>query len=163
MNEISEPMTPEEEERLLEMWSGSVAVRKFMPPGFPTIVTLCGSTRFKDHYEQANADEADAGKIVLSVSRFVHRDGLEMSSDMKKRLDELHLRKIDLSDEILVINPEVIVCGLCGKPTRLYTELADDTECCRSRIYRKEKYVGESTRNEIAYAERTGKKVRYRF
>jgi len=156
-------MTPGQEQKILEMWRSSVRVRDFLPPGFPTIVTLCGSTRFKEDYDRANAEEADAGRIVISVSRFGHRDGLEMSGDLKSRLDELHLRKIDLADEILVINKDTIVCELCGKPTRLYTELSGETECCRTRRWHRDKYVGESTRREIAYAERTGKRVRYLY
>ena len=74
------------------------------------IVTLCGSTRFKDQFLESGDEE-------------VWKPGT------KEMLDDMHLRKIDLADEIFVIN----VGG----------------------------YIGESTRREIAYAEKTGKKVRY--
>jgi len=80
----------------------------------PKIVCLCGSTRFKDAYEKAMRDETLAGKIVLSVGLFGHIEGLDMASDTKKMLDELHLRKIDLADEVLVIN----VGGYVGESTK---------------------------------------------
>ena len=38
----------------------------------PTIVCLCGSTRFYDTFQQANFDETMAGKIVLSVGFYPH-------------------------------------------------------------------------------------------
>ncbi len=100
----------------------------------PTIVCLCGSTRFTDAYHAANLHETLAGNIVLSVGCDFKSDtdlllaGVLTPAD-KERLDELHLRKIDMCDEILVIN----VDG----------------------------YIGQSTSREIAYAEIHNKRVRY--
>jgi hypothetical protein len=71
----------------------------------PKIVTLCGSTRFKADFEQVAAVETLAGRIVLTVGVFGHADGFEPRPEVKDALDALHLRKIDLADEILVINP----------------------------------------------------------
>ena len=68
------------------------------------IVCLCGSTKFKEEYIKANRDETLKGNIVLSVGLFGHVEGLDMDSDTKKMLDELHLAKIDLADEILILN-----------------------------------------------------------
>jgi len=74
-------------------------------PNIPRIVCLCGSTRFKDEFIQANKDETLKGNIVLTVGLFGHHEpNFDMSSDMKLMLDELHKRKIDLANEILVIN-----------------------------------------------------------
>lgn len=70
----------------------------------PVVVCLCGSTRFKDAYIQAARNETLDGKIVLSVGLFGHEEGLDMDGPTKKMLDELHLRKIDLADEVLVLN-----------------------------------------------------------
>lgn len=70
----------------------------------PTIVCLCGSTRFKLAFMEAARTESLAGKIVLTVGQFSHADKIDIGEDAKKRLDELHLRKIDMADEILVIN-----------------------------------------------------------
>lgn len=70
----------------------------------PKIVCLCGSTRFKKEYERAVWEEGLAGKIVLSVCAYVHADKIYITEEQKRKLDELHFRKIDLADEILVIN-----------------------------------------------------------
>jgi len=71
----------------------------------PTIVCLCGSTKFKDEFIQANRDETLKGNIVLTVGLFGHHEpNFDMSSEMKVMLDELHKRKIDLADEVLIIN-----------------------------------------------------------
>lgn len=95
----------------------------------PTIVCLCGSTRYKDHFARAGFHETLAKRIVLSIGCDAKSDNeLKITDEMKKQLDELHLRKIELADEVLIID----VDG----------------------------YVGESTRNEIAHAERLGKKLR---
>jgi hypothetical protein len=71
----------------------------------PTIVCLCGSTKFREQFMIANYLETMLGRIVLSVGFFMHTDNsVKISSVDKLRLDELHLRKIDLSDEVLCIN-----------------------------------------------------------
>jgi hypothetical protein len=78
------------------------------------IICLCGSTRFRSAFELANMHETLKGNIVISVglfghgdhpdgSRFLTADG-NMDHETKKMLDELHFCKIDLADEILVIN-----------------------------------------------------------
>lgn len=103
----------------------------------PTIVCLCGSTRFKDAFAAENERLTLEGRIVLSVGSFSRSTPEEASRgifagctvEQKRALDELHLRKIDLADEVLVLN----VGG----------------------------YVGESTRREIAYARSKGKPVAF--
>jgi len=107
-----------------------------MVGGYP-VITLCGSTRFKDAFEQANKRLTLEGNIVISVGLFGHSGDSEVWEGMdedtltatKLMLDDMHKRKIDLADEIFVIN----VGG----------------------------YVGSSTRSEIAYAKSQGKPVRY--
>ena len=101
------------------------------------IVTLCGSTRFKDEFMEAQKKLTLQGNIVISVGLFGHAGDSEvwegMSEDTLTRtkimLDDMHKRKIDLADEIFVIN----VGG----------------------------YIGESTRSEIEYAKKTGKTINY--
>lgn len=97
----------------------------------PKIVCLCGSTKFKQEFEEANVRETFNEHVVLSVCCFAHADNLWslITPEMKSKLDELHKRKIDLADEILVLN----VGG----------------------------YIGDSTKSEIAHAIKTGKKVRW--
>jgi len=77
----------------------------------PTVVTICGSMRF--HMEQLGAaqDETLRGNIVLMGFVDTHNIAAQ---EFKPMLDELHLRKIDMSDEILVVN----IGGYIGESTR---------------------------------------------
>ena len=70
----------------------------------PEIVTLCGSTKFKEQYLEMQKSLTLEGKIVLSCGLFNHADGETLTETQKEMLDELHLRKIDLSDSIYVID-----------------------------------------------------------
>lgn len=101
------------------------------------VITLCGSTRFKDAFMEAEKRLTLDGNIVISVGLFGHSGDNEVWEGMdedtltktKLMLDDMHKRKIDMSDEIYVIN----VGG----------------------------YIGDSTRSEIEYAKRTGKDIQY--
>lgn len=86
----------------------------------PTVVCLCGSTRFKDAYIAQNERLTLEGKIVLSVGLFGHGRPVPLTDAEKAKLDALHLRKIDLADEILVLN----VGGYIGDSTRREIEYA---------------------------------------
>lgn len=68
------------------------------------IITLCGSTRFKDEYEAVAKDLALQGHTVLSVNLFAHADNIELTQEQKIRLDNAHKQKISISDAIYVIN-----------------------------------------------------------
>ena len=83
-------------------------------------VCLCGSTRFKEQFEEATKVETRAGNIVLTVGFFGHADGIELSRKEKARLDALHMMKILESDEILVID----VDGYIGESTEREIEFA---------------------------------------
>ena len=101
------------------------------------VITLCGSTKFKDEFLKAQKDLTLKGNIVISVGLFGHSGDFEVWENMdegtltktKEMLDDIHKRKIEMADEIFVIN----VNG----------------------------YVGDSTKSEIEYAIKTGKKVNY--
>lgn len=94
------------------------------------VITLCGSTRFKEKFLEEQKRLTLEGNIVISVGLFGHSGDNEVWNEgTKEMLDDMHKRKIDMADEIFVIN----VGG----------------------------YIGESTRSEIEYAEKTGKAVRY--
>ncbi len=69
------------------------------------IITLCGSTKFKSVFEREMARLTLEANIVLSVGLFGHETGMDMNSDTKRMLDKMHFKKIDLADEIFVINP----------------------------------------------------------
>ena len=101
------------------------------------VITLCGSTRFKDEFMETQKRLTLQGNIVISVGLFGHSGDNEVWENMdegtltktKEMLDDMHKRKIDMADEIFVIN----VNG----------------------------YIGESTKSEIEYAKKHGKKVNY--
>lgn len=101
------------------------------------VITLCGSTRFKEEFLQAQKELTLKGNIVISVGLFGHSGDSEVWEKMdegtltktKQMLDDMHKRKIDMADEIFVIN----VGG----------------------------YIGESTKSEIEYAKAHNKKVKY--
>ena len=94
------------------------------------VITLCGSTRFKDEFLEAQKRLTLEGNIVISVGLFGHSGDEEVwTPGTKEMLDNMHKRKIDMADAIYVIN----VGG----------------------------YIGSSTRSEIEYAEKNGKKVMY--
>lgn len=78
------------------------------------IVCLCGSTRFKDAFLEASKRETLAGKIVVSVGWFAHADSDKPTAEQKRELDELHLDKIDLAHEVLILN----VGGYIGESTQ---------------------------------------------
>ncbi|WP_433267257.1 hypothetical protein ACQPZF_00965 [Actinosynnema sp. CS-041913] len=99
--------------------------------GRPRIVCISGSMRFEEQMRVAAVEESLAGRIVLMPHVNTTRPlpvSLPAGCDPKPGLDTLHLAKIDLADELLVIAPGG--------------------------------YIGESTREEIAYAHRQGKPVR---
>lgn len=79
----------------------------------PVIVCLCGSTRFMYEFYEANMRETLAGKIVLSVGMSPKGD-CKPTDEQKIALDVLHKQKIDLADEVLILN----VRGYVGDSTR---------------------------------------------
>lgn len=85
------------------------------------IITLCGSTRFRDEFTAAQKRLTLEGNIVISVGLFGHSGDSEVWDEgTKEMLDDMHLRKIDLADEIFVINPG----GYIGSSTRKEIEYA---------------------------------------
>lgn len=98
------------------------------------VITLCGSTKFKDDFMREQKRLTLEGNIVISVGLFGHSGDNEVWENMddgtltktKEMLDDMHKRKIDMADEIFVIN--------------------------------KNGYIGSSTRSEIDYAIKLVKK-----
>ena len=77
------------------------------------VITLCGSTRFKEDFERVNKELTLAGNIVISVGCFGHA-GDVFTNEQKVMLDDIHKRKIDMADAIYVINKD----GYIGSSTR---------------------------------------------
>lgn len=85
------------------------------------VITLCGSTRFKEEFIKAQKDLTLQGNIVISVGLFGHSGDNEVwTDDTKEMLDDMHKRKIDMADEIFVIN----VNGYIGESTKSEIEYA---------------------------------------
>ena len=99
-------------------------------PDRPEIVCLCGSTRFVDEMRAANRDLTFAGAIVVAPGVFPRGEDHEadelITHEQKAALGALHLRKIDLADRVLVVNPggyigqstsrEIAYARAAGKP-----------------------------------------------
>ena len=87
---------------------------------FP-VITLCGSTRFKEQYLEAQKRLTLEGNIIISVGLFGHSgDDETWEPGIKEMLDNMHKRKIDMADAIYVIN----VGGYIGESTRSEIEYA---------------------------------------
>lgn len=80
----------------------------------PKVVCLSGSTRFFAEFAATNLEYTLRGYIVLSVGCDTKQDGdLNLDSSTKRMLDRLHMYKIDLADELVVINKD----GYIGSST----------------------------------------------
>lgn len=85
------------------------------------VITLCGSTRFKDAFMEMQKCLTLEGNIVISVGLFGHSGDEEVwTPGTKEMLDDMHRAKIDMVDEIFVIN----VGGYIGSSTRSEIEYA---------------------------------------
>jgi hypothetical protein len=98
-------------------------------------VCLVGSSRFMDTHVEVLRTLTLCGCIVLPMGLYGHWEMLDMDGPVKKMLDMLHLDKIDVSDAVFVVNP----------PTAA----------------RPKGYIGESTANEIRYAQENLKLIMY--
>ena len=88
------------------------------------VITLCGSTKFKEQYLEAQKQLTLEGNIVISVGLFGHSGDDEVWTEgTKAMLDDMHKRKIDMADEIFVIN----VGGYIGESTRSEIQYAIET------------------------------------
>ncbi len=86
------------------------------------IVTLCGSTKFKLLFEEINRNFTLEGKIVLQPGCFAHYDNIIITEEQKIKLDELHKKKILLSQFIYVINEG----GYIGTSTQSEIDFANE-------------------------------------
>ena len=101
----------------------------FIMHGRYKVVTLCGSTRFKDDFYRVQKELTLEGNIVISVGLFGHSGDDEVwTAGTKEMLDDMHFSKIDMADEIFVVNQggyvgestarEISYALSCGKPVR---------------------------------------------
>lgn len=86
-----------------------------------SVITLCGSTKFKDDFIAVQKQLTLEGKIVLSLGLFGHSGDNEIFNDgVKAMMDDMHRQRIDMSDEIFVINKG----GYIGSSTKSEIEYA---------------------------------------
>jgi len=99
---------------------------------FPPVVCVCGSTRFTGEFNRQRKELTERGEIVLSIevvaTQAREHDPQHCDPALKARLDELHKRKIDLADYVLVLNvgryidestrSEIAYATAHGKPVR---------------------------------------------
>lgn len=109
----------------------------------PVVVCLCGSTRFRKLFEEMNHRETLLGHIVLSVGCF------QAEEYAKPALDVLHKRKIDMAQEVLVLDGPRDFCINCGVWE------------CAAHGGSPRPYIGESTASEVEYAVARDKRMRY--
>ena len=84
------------------------------------VVTLCGSTRFKDDFMRVQKELTLKGFIVISPGIFSHSDNELYSQNIKEMLIDMHKRRMDMCDEIYVINKN----GYIGNSTKHEIEYA---------------------------------------
>lgn len=83
----------------------------------PEVVCLCGSLRFAVEMIAASDQLALEGSIVLTpafLTAVDNGDRPALSAEEREALGELHLRRIDLADRVLVVNPG----GYLGESTQ---------------------------------------------
>ena len=92
-------------QQLININNYNCCVSDFITKTKYKIITLCGSTKFKDKFIEIQKKLTLEGKIVISVGCFGHSGDDEVWNDnTKEMLDNMHKAKIDLADEIFVIN-----------------------------------------------------------
>jgi hypothetical protein len=77
-----------------------------------TVITLCGSRRFREEFERLDAELTLAGHVVLAPTAL--DPSTELDASERARLGRIHLQKIAMSDEIIIVN----VGDYVGESTR---------------------------------------------
>lgn len=83
-----------------------------------TVITLCGSKRFRDEFERLEVELTLAGHVVLTPTAL--DPSTELDAEERARLGRVHLHKIAMADEVLILN----VGGYLGESTRREIEHA---------------------------------------
>lgn len=83
-----------------------------------TVVTLCGSMRFHEEFERLDSELTLAGHVVMSPAAL--DPSTELDAEDRARLGRVHLQKVAMADEVLVVN----VGDYVGETTRREIEHA---------------------------------------
>jgi hypothetical protein len=101
-------------------------IRRFHGPR-PPIICLCGSTRFISTWNHYRQWLTYCGYIVLAIeivtAQTTSTDPQHTNHGLKRQLDDLHKRKIDLADQVLILN----VGGYIGPSTQTEIDYARRT------------------------------------
>lgn len=76
----------------------------------PKVVCLCGSLRFQRLFDSERRRLTAQGVVVLGPEEVDE----ELTPSMRATLGELHLRRIDLADEVRIVSED----GYVGSATR---------------------------------------------
>lgn len=95
---------------------------KFLKNKHTKIITICGSSKFKEEILKVNEDLTMQNYIVFIDGVFEHTDNIIISPEEKQQLDALHKEKILISDAIYVVNKD----GYIGESTKSEIEFAKD-------------------------------------
>lgn len=78
------------------------------------VITLCGSTKFIKEFRESEAMLTRKGFAVISPLLFEQDKSREISKEEATLFGRIHFKKIDISDEIFVID----VDGYIGESTK---------------------------------------------
>lgn len=92
--------------------------------GKAKIVAIIGSSKFKAQQLGVAQRETLRGKIVLLPGFWHHVDMVPISDRQKQQIDDLTLAKIDMADEVIVVN----VNGYVGASTQRGIDYAKSTD-----------------------------------
>lgn len=104
--------------------------------GFPEIVCLCGSTRFWRTFQEASLKLTMESKIVLSIGAASGTDDQHFGNLPKEEYDRIKAELDRLHFRKIELANRILVLNVDG-------------------------YIGESTRNELNYAQRLGKVISF--
>lgn len=136
------------------------------------VTCLVGSSRFEETFALVAERLEKSGVLVLMMGSFQHADSRPVSDEERRTLERVDRRRVDLADEVPVIDAPRARCKACGA---WHDDDHGETCWCaadgvqggrasayrRRQLYEEAPYVGESSRLEVAYALSVGKKVRY--
>lgn len=132
------------------------------------VVCLVGSSRFKHLFHQVGEKLEKRGCLVLMMSFFAHADDRPVSPEERAVLARVDRRRIDLADEVVVIDGTRLYCPRCWayKDHHLYRS-GDGmgNKCCPAvychAVLEERPYIGEDSRYEVVYATAVGKPISY--
>lgn len=86
------------------------------------VITLCGSIKFKDEFLKVQQQLTLQGNIVINVDFLDNSPNpIVITPKIKAMLDGMHKQRIDMADEIFVINKG----GYIGSSTKKWNRICN--------------------------------------